>query len=166
MDTTKDIIVFTEHENKKKCSIHPLSKRGDLEFINCIRIEEGHITIPDCYLFLHVEGKPLGKEDFNRPLLLLDASWRRAIKLAQLPAIDALEKRSIGDFITSYPRVSKLYSMPGAGLASVEALYAARLIQGREDTSLLDYYYWKNPFLEINQALICAWQNVWKESKK
>ncbi len=122
--------------------------------------------IPDCYLFLHVEGKPLSEKDYERPLLLLDASWRRAIKLAQLPALYSLEKRSLARFSTSYPRTSKLYSMPGAGLASVEALYAARLIQGREDISLLDHYYWKNPFLETNQALISAWQDVWKEKAK
>ena len=166
MNPFKDIVVFTEHENKKKCSIHPLSSRNDLEFVNCYKIEENQISIPDCYLFLHVEGKPLSEEDFDRPLLLLDASWRRAIKLAELPLLQKMEKRSLCSFSTSYPRVSKLYAMPGAGLSSVEALYAARLIQGREDTTLLDHYYWKNPFLESNQAIILAWQNVWKERKK
>jgi pre-rRNA-processing protein TSR3 len=88
--------------------------------------------------------------------LLLDSSWRRALKLSLHPVLASLEKRSLSGFVTAYPRVSKLYPMPSGGLASVEALYVARLLQGREDPSLLDGYYWKAKFMEMNRFLIKA----------
>jgi pre-rRNA-processing protein TSR3 len=45
------------------------------------------------------------------------------------------------------PRVSKLSQDPSSGLASVEALYCARLLQGRPTHGLLDHYHWKDTFL-------------------
>jgi pre-rRNA-processing protein TSR3 len=48
---------------------------------------------------------------------------------------------------TAYPRVSKVFDDPTAGLASIEALYLARKLLGDDDPSLLDGYHWKAPFL-------------------
>ena len=48
---------------------------------------------------------------------------------------------------TAYPRKSKLNNDPGAGLASIEALYAALRILGRRDDSLLSDYHWREEFL-------------------
>ena len=56
--------------------------------------------------------------------------------------------RSLPHWIrTAYPRISKVTPDPARGLASVEALYAARLLQGRETTGLIDSYHWRQPFL-------------------
>jgi pre-rRNA-processing protein TSR3 len=43
--------------------------------------------------------------------------------------------------------VSKIAEDPTGGLASVEALYLARLLLGSRDDSLLDDYYWRDPFM-------------------
>ena len=48
---------------------------------------------------------------------------------------------------TAYPRRSKLTADPAPGLASVEALYAARRLLGDDDPSLLDGYHWRAAFL-------------------
>lgn len=55
---------------------------------------------------------------------------------------------------TSYPRKQTACSDPEAGLASVEALYAAYCLTGRDPTGLLDSYYWKAPFLEANSSYL------------
>jgi pre-rRNA-processing protein TSR3 len=44
--------------------------------------------------------------------------------------------------------VSKLVPDPLGGLASVEALFLARLLLGERDESLLEDYYWKTEFLK------------------
>ncbi|HON44018.1 MAG: DUF367 domain-containing protein [Planctomycetes bacterium] len=145
-------IIITDKENVKKCSIHPLIYREDLKFIHSRRLDS--LEPWENVLFLHTEGEPLSEKDANRPLLLLDASWKRAYKVANHPIFSNLEKRSLPGWFTSYPRVSKLYEMPHGGLASVEALFVARLIQGRAEIDLLKHYYWKEQFLEINKENI------------
>ena len=51
------------------------------------------------------------------------------------------------DIVTAYPRKTPDGSDPSNGLASVEALYMARLLMGDRDDTLLDDYYWKTKFL-------------------
>jgi pre-rRNA-processing protein TSR3 len=158
--------IIIDRESKKKCSIYPLVSRQDLVFRHSGTISSLPENCLDGYVFLHVDGKPLEPTDAGYPLLLLDASWKRALLLARLPALQRLAKRSIGKFITCYPRVSKQYAMPPMGLASVEAIYAAYLIQGREDVSLLDHYHWKEQFLQSNEQEILYWRNAWKGKKQ
>ena len=50
--------------------------------------------------------------------------------------------------MTDYTTKSPDGSDPTNGLASVEALFIARLIMGDRDESLLDRYYWKDAFLD------------------
>ena len=40
-----------------------------------------------------------------------------------------------------------MFDDPGAGLASIEALYLARALLGDRDPSLLAGYHWREPFL-------------------
>ena len=168
-------IIIRHRENKRKCTLTPLVGRPDFIFMKDRLFLEEHPgktgancpgrdnpadagpfdVLKDC-IFLHIDGPLLTAKDAGRRLLLLDASWRRALKLSLHPALAGLEKRSLSGFVTAYPRVSKIYPMPLGGLASIEALYIARLIQGREDMTLLDGYYWKDKFLELNREMIAA----------
>ncbi len=54
---------------------------------------------------------------------------------------------------TAYPRRSKTFEDPGAGLASVEALFAAMALLGQPRPDLLDEYHWRERFLELNPGL-------------
>ena len=155
-------IIITDRENKRKCSIHPLKDRQKLLFINSWNLPDPATDWTD-YLLLHVEGRELTADDYRRPVLLIDASWKRALFLAEKPLIECLEKRSLSGFISCYPRTSKYYRMPDQGLASVEALYAAHLIQGREDPTLLDHYRWKEDFLVGNHKIIGYWRDIWRK---
>lgn len=94
-------------------------------------------------------GAPvLSAQDAGRPLLLLDSTWRL---LPQLEACLHGEgvRRTLPAVTTAYPRVSKVTEDPNGGLASVEALYLAKLLLGERDDSLLEGYYWRKEFIEI-----------------
>jgi pre-rRNA-processing protein TSR3 len=93
-------------------------------------------------------GAPeLSPEDVGRPLLLLDSTWRL------LPQIEAClfgqgVRRTLPAVPTAYPRISKIAEDPMGGLASVEALFLAKLLLGERDDALLADYYWRDVFLE------------------
>jgi pre-rRNA-processing protein TSR3 len=91
--------------------------------------------------------------DQNSGLFVLDATWRHAERMARaLGPFDNLVKRSIpSNFRTAYPRRQEDCPDPERGLATVEALYIASYMMGREDVSLLDDYYWRDAFLEKNK---------------
>jgi pre-rRNA-processing protein TSR3 len=60
--------------------------------------------------------------------------------------------RSLPDmFVTAYPRRQCDCPDQLRGLASVEALYVAYFITGRNTDGLLDNYHWKELFLEKNR---------------
>jgi len=65
-----------------------------------------------------------------------------------------LPVRSLLDWQTAYPRVSKVYADPSAGLATIEALFAAHAQLGIITDTLLDHYRWKEEFLDRNAELI------------
>ena len=46
-----------------------------------------------------------------------------------------------------------VYLPPAVGLATIEAIYAAYRVLGRDTTGLLDGYHWAEPFLELNPEL-------------
>ena len=98
-------------------------------------------------------GAPeLSVKDAGRPLLLLDSTWRL---LPQLEACLYGEgvRRTLPAVTTAYPRVSKIAEDPQGGLASVEALYLAKLLIGERDDALLEAYYWRENFIEtLKQA--------------
>ena len=59
-----------------------------------------------------------------------------------------VRKRSlVSGYKTAYPRRQDDCPNPEEGLASVEALYLAYLTLGRNPEGLLDFYYWKDEFL-------------------
>ena len=106
----------------------------------------------DGYVRLGLGGPQLTPADANQGLLILDGTWRYAAAMerdyADVPV------RSLGVWQTAYPRTSKLFEDPAAGLATIEALVAAYVQMGRPIEGLLESYQWKAEFLERNAALI------------
>lgn len=138
------MVIRHHKENFKKCSLTPLEGRPDIRFFTAPGITydaTGHIL-------LTVDAPVLSRQD-KGTLLLLDATWRLLPQLEACvigtPTLRSLPK----DMTTAYPRVSSDGQDPINGLASVEALFMARLILGDRDESLLDDYYWKDEFLDL-----------------
>jgi pre-rRNA-processing protein TSR3 len=139
------VIVRHEAENRKKCSIWPLRGRADLVIlpypVKCRPDLAGYIR-------LAAEGPELSPADRGAGVLLLDGSWRWAGSMERDFA--DIPPRSLHGYRTAYPRTSKLGTDPDNGLASVEALYLAYRILGRDTTGLLDHYHWAAEFLRVN----------------
>src|SRR5262245_16794598 len=139
------IVVRHPKENPRKCSIWPLRERPDLVLLSYpVR------NPPDLshYIRLAAEGPELSPADAESGILLLDGSWRWAA--AMTAAFAHVPPRSLHGYRTAYPRVSKLGTDPDNGLASVEALFLAHHILGRDTTGLLDHYHWADEFLRLN----------------
>jgi pre-rRNA-processing protein TSR3 len=140
-------------ERRSKCSLTPLEEREDVEFL---RTRPGWSFDVSGFTVLALGAPELSIEDAGRPLLLLDSTWRL------LPQIEACLygegiRRTLPAVSTAYPRISKIADNPLGGLASVEALYLARLLLGERDDALLNAYYWRDAFLEnLKRAGILA----------
>lgn len=146
-------ILRHQRENLKKCSLRGLEKRKDCHFF----VYPTSI-LPDLssHILLAMDAPPLLPSDANKGLFLLDATWRYAAKMLHFVESNqtAVEKRSIPKgFRTAYPRRQDDCPDPEEGLASIEALYIAYAIMGRNLEGLLDGYYWKDLFLEKNKHL-------------
>jgi rRNA small subunit aminocarboxypropyltransferase len=141
------IVIRHTKENPKKCSILPLKGRADVVFFNHPLTG----ALPDLtnHVRLAAEGPALSADDREHGILLLDGSWRSAGSMTR----DFLHvpPRSLAGFVTAYPRVSKLGTDPDNGLASIEALYIAYRLLGRDTAGLLDHYRWAAEFLAANR---------------
>lgn len=131
-------------ERRSKCSLTPLEGREDIEFYRARTEWSFNMT---GFTVLALGAPELSIEDAGRPLLLLDSTWRL------LPQIEACLHgegvyRTLPTVVTAYPRISKIADNPLGGLASVEALYLARLLLGERDDTLLSDYYWRDLFFE------------------
>ena len=151
-------------ESAAKCTIRPLRGTPGIAFHRwppAPRVNLGELLPPDA-LLLAPDAPPLTPADAARPLVLLDASWRHAARMLRglqglLPA--PLETRSIpSGWQTAYPRHSKTGDDPPAGLATVEALYAAlaTLHSPLATPALLSRYPFADAFLELNAGLLGA----------
>jgi pre-rRNA-processing protein TSR3 len=137
-------------ENLKKCSLRGLESRPDFRFFSY-----PNEILPDLtgYILLDLDAPPLIKEDAHRGLLILDATWRYAETMLRIVNVKpGLVRRSIPlHYRTAYPRRQDDCCDPERGLASIEAVYIAYHILGRDTHGLLDNYYWKEKFLQLNQ---------------
>lgn len=133
-------------ENLKKCSLRGLESRPDFRFLTYPKD-----SLPDLssYLLLALDGPPLTIADKDSGLFILDATWRYAEKMRKF--VDSkvvMQTRSLPKgILTAYPRRQDDCPEPEFGLASIEAIYAAYKILGRDVSGLLDNYYWKEDFL-------------------
>lgn len=150
MDTNLPTLIWRHRrENLKKCSLRGLESRPDMRFFTYPKASP---PIESGYVVLSLEGEPLSEKD--QGLLLIDGTWRYADKMVkQLP--ENIPKRRIPKgFVTAYPRKQEDCEEPDSGLASVEALYIAYKIMGKDPTGLLDHYHWKELFLERNKQIL------------
>ncbi|MCC5831919.1 MAG: DUF367 domain-containing protein [Chlamydiales bacterium] len=141
------IVIRHRKERLKKCSLRGLEGRKEILFFpyplkNLLPI--------DGYVFLTPDApQVLSIEEGGRGLLLCDATWKLAKKMEKaLQMPDTVVRRALPSGIeTAYPRRQEV----PCGLASVEALYMAYVLTGRDPKGLLDNYYWKEDFLEKNK---------------
>ncbi|MBP9841380.1 MAG: DUF367 domain-containing protein [Simkaniaceae bacterium] len=138
------IILRHRKENIKKCSLRGLE--NTLQFIT---YPAKNLPNLDQYVILTPNAPPLTEA---KGLFLVDGTWRYAAKMIEnLPT--GVTYRSLPQiFTTAYPRRQEEVH----GLASIEALYLAYLITGRDPSLLLDHYYWKEQFLIQNASAITS----------
>lgn len=134
-------------ERISKCSLRGLESRVDMRFFTYPLKD----PIPSLtrHIVLTLDAPVLSKEDGDKGIFLIDGTWRYAEKmLASLPI--PYEKRSLPPAKTAYPRKQTGCSNPKRGLASIEALYLAYVLLGRETEGLLDSYLFREEFLRRN----------------
>ncbi len=145
------IILRHRRENLKKCSLRGLESRDDVHFLT---YPKGALPNLENYVMLSMDGPELSGADQDKGIFLLDSTWRYADVMAK-SVPPQTEKRSLpGHFKTAYPRKQDDCIDPSRGLASVEALYIAYHILGRDCSGLLDNYHWSKQFIdELNPEL-------------
>ncbi len=139
------IILRHKRENLKKCSLKGLEQRKDLIFLT-YPIQ----SLPNLkgYCALTLDALPLTEGDAALGLFLIDGTWRYAEKMAKILPPSVVLRSLPGHHRTAYPRRQPDCPEPERGLASVEALYLAYHIVGRDTEGILDNYYWKESFLK------------------
>jgi pre-rRNA-processing protein TSR3 len=143
------LIVRDFRESPRKCSLTPLRGLPGIDFTT---YHHGLEVDAADRILLHHEGPELSRADAGRGLLLLDSSWRRLPKLERVVRGEPL-RRSLPRLDTAYPRESRYTPNPEAGLASVEALYAALAVLWHPREELLAGYHWRAEFLAANAWL-------------
>ena len=138
------IILRHRKENVKKCSLRGLE--NTLKFITYPAKELPDLTD---YVILTPNAPVLTEA---KGLFLVDATWRYAASMIDHLPKDAVYRSLPPIFSTAYPRRQD----EPHGLASIEALYLAYLITGRDPSHLLDNYHWKNEFLIQNASAITS----------
>lgn len=139
-----DVIIRHPKERKSKCSLQPLVGRPDLHFITA---SNDLVFDATGYILLDPDGPVLDCHAPALPLILLDSTWR-LLPALQRCLIGSPVRYSLPDtIVTAYPRLSKLSNDPANGLASVEALFAARYLLKRSTNAILDHYHWRDAFL-------------------
>jgi len=145
-DYPPTVIVVHPREKRRKCTVEPLRGREGFQF----RKFPAPLNLPPGeYVRLGLGGPLLGPEDQHRGLLVLDGTWRLAGVMEAM--VSDIPVRSLPPWKTAYPRTSKVHEDPAAGLATIEAIYAAYHQLGRPTEGLLDHYYWAEQFLELNR---------------
>ncbi len=143
------ILVVHPKERAGKCTVAPLKGREGFVFWKFPH--RGPEPLGN-YVRLGIGGPLLSAQDAECGLLVLDGTWKYAERMER--EFQDLPIRSLPAWKTAYPRTSKLHQDPAAGLATIEAIYAAFLQLGRSTETLLDDYHWAEEFLAINEELI------------
>lgn len=147
----KTIILRHRKENLRKCSLSGLEQNENLLFYT---YPKDNIQPSKSYFYLSFDGIELSKKDREKGIFLIDATWHYAAIMTKKHT-SHLKSRSLPRGIkTAYPRRQDDCIDPSRGLASIEALYVAKLILGRNVTNLLDNYYFKDKFLDMNKDLL------------
>jgi len=145
MTYPQTIIVVHPRERRSKCTVHPLRAGGQFQFYKHPRLPP---ALPG-YVRLGLGGALLSAADQESGLLVLDGTWRWVEPMERLAA--SVPIRTLPPLVTAYPRSSKVSENPEGGLATIEAIYAAYRLLGRDTTGLLDHYRWGSEFIELNR---------------
>lgn len=154
MPPHKTYILRHRKENLRKCSLTGLEDRVGLEFYTYPKDPFPELTGS---IMLTLGAPPLSSQERNLPLLLIDGTWRHAeVMTAQVKkgAPNLVERSIPSGWRTAYPRRQTECSDPEAGLASIEALWIAHALLGLPLDGLLDRYYWKDRFFQLNSSKI------------
>lgn len=146
------IILRHRKENLKKCSLRGLEHHPDLLFYT---YPTHSLPSLNNYVTLYLTPdttQELCKEDAQHGLFLLDSTWHYEATMHQAVKKEhPLIYRSLPHgFRTAYPRKQTECIEPDRGLSTLEALYIAYTILGRDTSHLLDHYHWKELFLQKN----------------
>ena len=152
-DHLEILIIRLRKESPRKCSLTPLRSRSDLP-IRWIHCDLGDSVAVGEVTLLHPEGEMLGPKDAIRPLLLVDSSWHDLPRMLRTVSGTFHQRRLPTGLTSAYPRRSRNFRDPHHGLASIEALYAAMVLLGHRDDSLLDGYHWAAEWLQTCHALL------------
>ena len=144
----KTVIVVHPREKRKKCTVAALRGHDDFHFV---RFPKPSLLPLEGYVRLGIGGPEISSKDRHHGLLILDGTWKLAQRME--PFYKDLPLRSLPALKTAYPRSSKYHDDPQEGLATIEALYAALRLMGRNTEGVLDHYYWKKEFLALNPEL-------------
>jgi len=156
MDNHKTIILRHRRENLKKCSLRGLESRDDFAFYAYPK----HPLPPlDGYLLLALDAPVLSRPDAHLGIFLIDGGWKHCEAMYKsLKEPRQFQMRSLPpSLVTAYPRRQDDCADPKRGLASIEALFAAYLILGKDTEGLLDGYRWKKEFLEKNNEILSCY---------
>lgn len=148
--TLPTVIIVHPKERRSKCTVACL--RGDPRFVFCKSPRR-----PDDlsqYVRLGLDGPMLGPADRDRGLLVLDGTWRWVAGMTR--SVSEVPVRSLPPLATAYPRASKTFDDPSEGLATIEAIYAALTLLGRDVTGLLDQYPWGDAFRIRNERWLTS----------
>ncbi len=138
------IVIRHPKERKSKCSLAPLHNHRGITFHNAHKNFRFDAT---GYILLTLNAPPLSALDAGHPFIILDSTWHLIPQLETCIEGEPIRRSLPPKIKTAYPRISKIYEDPEGGLASIEALYVAMKIVGKDNLSLLDGYHWKEQFL-------------------
>lgn len=148
------IVIRHRKENLKKCSLRGLEQRSDFLFLTYpLKV------LPDLseYMLLSMDAPPLTQEDNKKGFIILDGTWRYAAAMEKNLSFPlSIERRSLPFLRTAYPRRQEDCPSPDRGLASIEAIFTAYFLLGRDTNGLLDTYHWRTAFLEKNASLFAS----------
>jgi len=144
-DFPPTIVIIHPKERRKKCTVQQLRGRADFEFHKYPMSRPSNI---ENYVRLGFGGETISQSDAESGLLVLDGTWRFTATMEQ--EFSDVPIRSLPTWKTAYPRVSKLFDDPRDGLATIEAIYIAYRLLGRDTAGLLDHYHWAGEFLSLN----------------
>mgnify|MGYP001266903359 CR=1 FL=1 len=141
-------------ENLKKCSLEGMKPSKEIEFFT---YPQDNLPFIPNTIILKCEAPILTEADQGSPLLILDGTWKYAAQMEKYVwSLGSYKARSLPPlYETAYPRKQTDCPAPLRGLASIEALYIAYRLLGREKKGLLDHYFWKEEFLKKNATLFC-----------
>lgn len=132
-------------ERMSKNTLAPLRDHPDLTFLMAA---PGFQFDATGFTLLVVGAEPLTPDDADRPLLLLDATWRLVVQL-QKGLTGQPSPRSLPTTLRgAHPRRNRQGNDPEHGLCSVEALYTAQRLLGEDHPELLEHYHFRDAFLK------------------